>query len=462
MSGGKQPSSLASFSYDWVGGDIHGLSRFAGTMYGYMPEIEGVVKALDAKVDQIVHDAGWSGDAADGFRKAWESDSLGATALSGAIEQIGQVVDTLAVNLANFEHALEEAADEARAAGVPVGDDGKPPTMPDGPYAVNSAGAKAQATATSYASFYQETMGLAQDARVDASTSLEGLYQQIAPSSSATSGLTTSNKVSLADYLRGFWAVPSANRKAIEESVEKLGTKADEAKAAWVAARDARPNPHVKMPQDVKDALREARSDLAGAKNELASAEASESKWIGSKVVDMRVSDLLKVFGRGAGGAAKSADSLLAKLVKAGEDIPVIDAGAALLGGGIDAYNDYKNGQPWYEAVPEDMLSNVAGVAAGAGAGTLATAGVTAGATALGVAGAPVIGVTAGAAVGGVVAIGVCDFGENLAHEDWGGDIHKYGVVEGIGDGIADSGKKTVKDLGHMASSAWHSVTSIF
>lgn len=458
MSGGKQPSSLASFSYDWVGGDIHGLSRFAGTMYGYMPEIEGVVKALDAKVDQIVHDAGWSGDAADGFRKAWESDSLGATALSGAIEQIGQVVDTLAVNLANFEHALEEAADEARAAGVPVGDDGKPPTMPDGPYAVNSAGAKAQATATSYASFYQETMGLAQDARVDASTSLEGLYQQIAPSSSATSGLTTSNKVSLADYLRGFWAVPSANRKAIEDSVEKLGTKAAEAKAAWVAARDARPNPHVKMPQDVKDALREARSDLAGAKNELASAESLESKTFGSKLVDTRVGDMFMALDHSAEGD----DSLLSKLLKGGEDVPVIDAVAALGGSALDSYNDMKDGEPWYEAIPEDSLSNVAGLAAGAGAGTLATAGVTAGATALGIAGAPVIGVTAGVAVGGVVAIGVCDFGENLAHEDWGGDIHKYGVVEGIGDGIADSGKKTVKDLGHMASSAWHSVTSIF
>ena len=60
----KSLTPLASFSYNWVGGDIHGLANFAGTMYGYIPKYEDVIKALNSKVGQIVGDAGWTGNAA--------------------------------------------------------------------------------------------------------------------------------------------------------------------------------------------------------------------------------------------------------------------------------------------------------------------------------------------------------------------------------------------------------------
>ena len=33
--GAKSPSALAPFAHNWVGGDIHGLSAYAGTLYGY-------------------------------------------------------------------------------------------------------------------------------------------------------------------------------------------------------------------------------------------------------------------------------------------------------------------------------------------------------------------------------------------------------------------------------------------
>ena len=32
MGGAKSPSALAPFAHDWVGGDIHGLSAYAGTL----------------------------------------------------------------------------------------------------------------------------------------------------------------------------------------------------------------------------------------------------------------------------------------------------------------------------------------------------------------------------------------------------------------------------------------------
>lgn len=61
MAGAQRPPALAPFACDWVGGDIHGLSAFAGEMYGYVPEINGVTTALDKQVGRIVGDAGWQG-----------------------------------------------------------------------------------------------------------------------------------------------------------------------------------------------------------------------------------------------------------------------------------------------------------------------------------------------------------------------------------------------------------------
>jgi len=69
-SGAKSPSALAPFAHNWIGGDIHGLSAYAGTLYGYVPEITDVATALDGKVKQIVGAAGWQGSAASAFTKA--------------------------------------------------------------------------------------------------------------------------------------------------------------------------------------------------------------------------------------------------------------------------------------------------------------------------------------------------------------------------------------------------------
>lgn len=79
--GAKSPSPLAAFAYNWIGGDIHGLSAFSGTLYGYVPEVTNVVTSLDNRVQRIVGDASWTGNAASAFTKAWEKDSSGATAL---------------------------------------------------------------------------------------------------------------------------------------------------------------------------------------------------------------------------------------------------------------------------------------------------------------------------------------------------------------------------------------------
>ena len=49
MGGAKSPSALAPFAHDWIGGDIHGLSAYAGTLYGYVPRLSDVATALDTQ-----------------------------------------------------------------------------------------------------------------------------------------------------------------------------------------------------------------------------------------------------------------------------------------------------------------------------------------------------------------------------------------------------------------------------
>ena len=126
-SGAKTPSALAPFSSDWIGGDIHGLSAYAGTLYGYAPEINDVATALDGKVRQIVGAAGWQGSAASAFTTAWDHDAAGASALATVTSSTGNIVNWLAVTLSKIESALEQAADQASGHGVPIGSDGQPP-----------------------------------------------------------------------------------------------------------------------------------------------------------------------------------------------------------------------------------------------------------------------------------------------------------------------------------------------
>ena len=93
----KSPSSLAPFACNWVGGDIRGLSAYAGTLYGYAPKISDVATALNGKVRATVGAAGWQGSAATAFTGAWSRDAQGCAALSTMTTSTGEVVNWLAV-----------------------------------------------------------------------------------------------------------------------------------------------------------------------------------------------------------------------------------------------------------------------------------------------------------------------------------------------------------------------------
>jgi hypothetical protein len=72
-------------------------------LYGYIPEINGVITALDQSVAGVVQAGGWSGVAATAFTQAWETDPVSVSALGVVIAAIAEAIDTLAVNLTNLD-----------------------------------------------------------------------------------------------------------------------------------------------------------------------------------------------------------------------------------------------------------------------------------------------------------------------------------------------------------------------
>jgi len=298
---GQPPTRLMPFAYDWVGGDIHGLSSLAGTLYGYPPNMADVVTALDKKVSQVVSDAGWQGSAASSFSSHWEQAAAETNAVGLTIIDAGDIVNQLAVDLAKIENALESAADQATAHGVTIGSNGQPPQA-------------------CYASQAQE----------DWREGYDSFYQQC-----------------LADLL----ATPSAYAGQVAEKVKSLTAAASKAKQAWLAAQAAARQADGRfgvMPDDVKQALKDARTQLASAQDDLTVAQGHENAV--TKVFDTRTSDLPGL-GKLADGLAD--DSILAKAL----DVPVLGVAAGVAAGGVVAYGvgDYVHnyiedfGQQWHQ-----------------------------------------------------------------------------------------------------------------
>jgi uncharacterized protein YukE len=452
VAGAKSPSQLAPFAHDWVGGDIHGLSGCAGSLYGYAPQIDSVASALTNKVSQIVGDAGWQGPAASAFCTSWEHDSAGATALAVMISAAGDIVNTLAVNLANTESALEQAAGEAIAHGLPVGADGQPP-----PVCLADPGE--ESWRVSYQSFWNSCMLAASTARTQAAVALQRLGAA-ATGDGAEDNLGNADYTALFDTLAGFFGAQTRYRGFVETKL--AGVKDDLGEALTQAREEARlANGRFGPWTDQgRDSFSDAQSRLSTTEDNLAEAQSAENPF--SKVWGFSPSDIPSVASKLAGMDGLSAD---AARFTAG--IPFVDVAAAGASTYFGAQDDMAKGVPWYAAYPGEAGGNVAAIAAGGYVGGLAIEGTAAG---LGMLGAGGLGVSlaaggAGVLAGGVVAYGVGDFAHNLIVENWSADIHQHGVIAGIGAGIGDSAVKTGHDfvkvgtgIAHGAESLWNSI----
>jgi uncharacterized protein YukE len=464
--GRQQAATLAPFTEDWIGGNIRGLQALADTLYSYPPKMNDITETLDKQASHLTSGIeAWEGASADAFTSAWQRDSITAQALAVVVGESGSIIDALAVTLADIESALEEQAYASAKHGVPIGPDGQPAPVPEGPPA-NAAGAAYQQWALAYQQVHQQAMADADQARAQAAGQLMSLYKQVAPDNAQASA-TASGNLTIGQLLADLWAVPTAYRRDAKELIEKLDRRKDvldseiekAERSGEVAAADTR------------DELTEVLSKLDIAKTE--SANAARLETAEGKLLDTRLRDVSNyIRGRAGPGAhvkgrplavddaAAEGDEggLLSKLLDAGERLPVVDVAAAAAATVIGTYYDVKSGQHAYTAIPDEAVTNTAAIAAG----TAATVEV---ATVVGaVVGGPV-GAIAGAAVGTVVSVGVGDLTHNLLTEAWGADIHQHGVAVGIAYGIGhaefatgNEAKAAAIGVGHTAEHIWDSI----
>lgn len=446
---------LASFAHEWVGGDIHGLAAFAGTLYGYVPEMEDVVTALNKKVGQVVTDAGWQGKAASAFSRNWELISAQVNAIGLVVIQTGSIVDQLAQYLSKVENALENAAGQAAAHGVQIGAGGQPP-------AVCYTNKTQEDWRLGYDSFYQQAKADAENARVQAAGALLKISHAItSPPKPAKSGGGPSQVPTqvgegntIADLLTDLLASPTAYANTVRATVEEATTSLNKAQKAWLAAQKAARGADGRfgvMPEDVKAALKDAKTELASAQADLTKAQSGENAF--TKVLGTRLEDLP--------GLSKLADGFDdASLLSKAFDLPVVDVVAGGISTYLNAQQDISKGVPAWAAYPLET-----GVTVGSIALATTVGGAVAGLTIF--AGAPVLGVAAGVAAGGVVAYGVGDFVHNYI-ADFGEQWKEHGALGIItdfgaaGEDTWNDTKHLASDVGNLASSAWHSVTSWF
>lgn len=453
-SGAKSPAALAPFAYDWIGGDIHGLSAYAGTLYGYVPEINDVATTLNGTVKHIVGGAGWQGSAASAFTKAWDHDAVGAFALATVTSTTGDVVNWLAVTLSKIESALEQAADEAASHGVPLGAGGQPPNM-------CLANPAAESWRASYQGFWNRCMLDAVAARNTAAGKLQGIGDEILGkhngNGSGYTGLTKDAWTAIGDVLAGFLGAPTRYRGFVDLRVGHAKSELADAKTKAIEdARQADGRFGTWSGEDRQN-FAGAKSTLSSAESDLASAQDSEN-WF-TKAAGFSPSDISAV-----GDSVEDIGGFAGDLARAGAGIPLVDVAAAGAGTYFSAQEDMAQGVPSYAAYPGEAVGNLAALGAGTGVGIAFTGGA---ASILGGFGASGLALSVGAGgagvlAGGVVAYGVGDFAHHLIDENWGADINKYGVVGGVFDGIGDSAAKTGEDFANIGKSVWHGISSIF
>lgn len=418
---------LARFAHNWVGGNIDGLAQLADTLYGYAPQISGVAGALDTQVRQVVGAAAWKGPAAAAFTTAWGRDSATARAVGLASDQIAGIVGWLAGTLSRTEAMLEDAASEAAAHGVPIGADGAPPQA--------CLAGPAQQWLSAYQKFYAECMQAAHSAREQAAGALATTARQITDPKGR--GLhVAGDSATAGDLLADLLASPSATVRAgradlagIEKELGRLSRQISEAGSV----------------REFTEELSELGSKLKQANIDMSVAQKEESAL--GKLADIRMGEAVQKAMKalqgggahvktGSGARAGNGDvpdgdgdlGGLAKIARIGEDIPVVDVGAAALSTGLGTWSDVQNGQSPIAALYGEGISNTGGLGAAAAVAD-----------------------AAGGPAGLVAGVVLPDVIHNGINEPWIADVQQHGVVGGWIHGESDMDMRDVTDIGTTA-----------
>ena len=414
--------ALPPFSYHWVGGDMRGLHALAAECMRVAEQIADADHALSRQVSSVVGVGDWQGKAADEFTKAWDRDSIAGVKLADSWTEIGDIVKALAWDLAAMENSLEGLAHQLEKQGIPVDTATGTPladVAADGKACVSPQTVVARGKLISDYMFQRDELLLAAEAaREHAVGRLQSVTETMLPPTTDWGQLAND-----LDSLRGLWAIPTERRKLLQEMLPELNKNVDSTqRAAWqelIAARKQAGNA-ARLDQATKDNASAALQERGKVQGKIDSAPENAS----TKLADGDA--------EGLGWMGVAADGVKA--------IPLIGATA---GAGITIYQDRQAGESWRHSVADGVVSNVAGV----GAGAAAMAGGVAVMGAIGA--APVAAVAVGTVASVGAAVGVGDFVHNAFQENWGQDMHQHGVLDGIGHGIADSWDKTRHDMAH-------------
>jgi hypothetical protein len=255
-------------------------------------------------------------------------------------------------------------------------------------------------------------------------------------------------------YIAGFGSVPDSAKKYLQGRLPRLRAERDAAHAQFRAKVKEYSKLHLKTPDDIKADRRAKVQAFQDANAEL---DQLEKKMRATKFLDVKVgSAVLKL------APELATDS---KLFKMFADVPILDAVFLAAGTGMQSTDDNQKGQDWSSAVPEALTANVGGYAAG----LLVGAAIVGGAVLFGVSAPAILIGAVAVGVGGLIAIEAGAAITETFHEHWDEDIHKYGVVGGIGAGawdvvmktdndMLDLGKKTASTVTGAISSLWHGV----
>jgi uncharacterized protein YukE len=438
---------LAAFSSDWVGGDIRGLQGVAETLYAYVPHVQDLAGRLSVVARDLTGDGpdGWQGKAASAFTAAWQKQAMTAVALEEYVTAVAQVIDGLAVELSQVENALEQQAYAVSKHGVRIGAGGN---------VEGYSGVQGLEWAEAYLKVREQALSEATGARQAAAQQLYSLYQHVM---NVNPHPNVGDAVTMGGLLADMLAAPTAARREVLARLKNL--KGEDLKLDEEIADAERAGKSV---QELQGESSKVAQELDEVQEELGKSGKIENAL--SKLLDSRVSDVRGFLAGEAGpgkhvagntpedlqAAAEDDPGALDKILKFGDDIPVVDIGTTLLGTAVGTYYDVKGGQSLGSALREEAISNTAGTVAANVAGGMV--GVEIGSD-LGVAGGPV-----GIAVGAVVGYGVGDLTHNLLVEPWGQDMHKYGAVLGTLYGIGHSEAATVDDARQLAVGAGHDV----
>ncbi len=436
----------------WIGGDLAGLQGMGTTMKGATGLTEDVVKALGSQTDKIVGDVGWSGNAADLFRKAWTMTSVQMSELATVTGSIGTTIGDLGDKLQHIEGDLYNAAQQAKGKGAQIGDDGKPlPLVITGN--PDSAEAKqAREAQQDYTDAYTSAIGIAQGFRLQAAKSITDTMNNLKPNKGDVSGKDNTdyeNWTTGADYLRGLYAVPNEKNsewaKKLPDEIKTTTAGVDKAQADLRTAFDKYYADNKTMPIDdpARTNFLSAVGDLRQQQAMLADAEAGRGEQPLSKMLNTKIGDVGKLFPKFGGDMPEGLKFL--------KDIPVVDIAASGVVAEFQAQDDMQKGWGATTARALDYTAAGVGVAAGVGAGAV-----------LSTVGAPAAAI---AADGGFAVVGVGDAVYEGFHEDWDEDIDNRGWVSGVTHGLGHTFSNTGgdivgigKSMSHLATGLWHKV----